>query len=136
MGQLDALQECAGGIDADQGNAIMVEFLEGLDAAAASTFTLRGVDDLPGLIVFLFAAIAGFSEVKDDGEQDGEDAQIFENFEERPAAEKVGRPFQYPFKSAEGEGDGKAILAVSGPGGWPGAEFSDQHGTSDLSTVR
>ena len=49
----------------------MVQFLEGLDAAAAASLTLRRVDHLPRLVVFLFLTIAHFGEIEDNGEQHG-----------------------------------------------------------------
>ena len=64
-----SLQESARNIDADQWNAIVVEFLERVDATAAAAFSLRGVDDLPRLIVLLLEAVARFRKVEDDRDQ-------------------------------------------------------------------
>jgi hypothetical protein len=56
--QLNALQECAVPVYSDERYPIQVQFLEGFDPAAASAFTLGGIDHLPGLIVLLLFSVA------------------------------------------------------------------------------
>ena len=98
---MDALQKGSGSINAYQGNLVGVQFLQCLDASAASAFALCGVDDLPGLIVALLDAIAGFAEVEDDADEDREATQIFEHFKKTPAAEAVGGPLPEPFDAPQ-----------------------------------
>ena len=70
-----ALKKCGRGVDAHERDFVGVQFLQCLDAAAAAAFALGGVDDLPGLVVALLDAIAGFAEVEDDADQHREAAE-------------------------------------------------------------
>ncbi len=56
-GQTDPLQKSAGNINAYQGHTVAVQFLQGFDSAAATALALRGVDDLPGLVVLLLQPV-------------------------------------------------------------------------------
>ena len=58
--QADALEEGVGEIDADEGDAVFIEFVECLDASAAAPLPLRGVDHLPGLIMAQLYAFGPF----------------------------------------------------------------------------
>ena len=62
MGEAESLKKGGGDVDAGKGDVVGVEFLESLDAAAAATFALGSVDDLPCLVVALLDTRAGFAE--------------------------------------------------------------------------
>ena len=112
--EMDTLQKCGGSINAHEGNFVGVQFLKRLDAAAAAAFALRSVDDLPGLVVALLDAITGFAEAEDDADEDGEAAEVFEDFKETPAAEAVGGPLQYPLDTPQGKKPGMLEIAFDG----------------------
>ena len=56
--QIDALQERAGDVYADQRDAVGVQLLQGFDSASAPAFSLGSVNHLPGLVVPLLGAVA------------------------------------------------------------------------------
>src|SRR5260221_6167658 len=47
-----------------------------IEPAAVAALALRGVDHLPGLIVFLLQPIAGFRKIKNHCDQDAKGAQV------------------------------------------------------------
>ena len=79
----------------------MVQLLHGLEAPAASTFALRGVDHLPCLVVALFHSVTGLVKIKEHGNEHGEAAEIFEHFDERPSAQRKRYPLPNPFECKE-----------------------------------
>lgn len=101
MLQIKILQKRAGHVDADQRNAIVVEFLKRLDAPSAAAFSLRRVDDLPRLIVFLLETVAGFGKVEDDGNEHAKAFEIFKNVEKGPPAQRKGDPCENPLERPE-----------------------------------
>ena len=84
--QPDALQERPGCLETDQGLVIVIQFLESFDAASTAAFSLRGINYLPCLIMFLFAAVAGFREIENHRHQNGKNLHIFQHFQECPPA--------------------------------------------------
>src|SRR6266404_1213176 len=104
--EMNPLQKGAGNIDPDQGCAVGVELLQSFDAAAIPAFPLRGVDDLPSLVMFLLETVAGLSEIEDHGDEHAETSKIFEHFEEGPVAEEVGYPLPEPLEGPQRRGPG------------------------------
>src|SRR5215472_6664545 len=94
--QLDTLKKCAGDIHSHQGNAVRIQFLQGFNSPTAAALSLRGIDDLPRLIVFLLEPVAGVVEIKNHRYQDRKSAQVFQNLQQDPVAEHVGEPFEWP----------------------------------------
>ena len=80
--ELHVLQERLGEIHANQGDAVGVELIERVDAAAAAALALGGVDHLPSLVMLLLPPLAGFGEIEDDGDQDREGPKVLQHFEE------------------------------------------------------
>src|SRR5260370_32793107 len=87
--EMNPLQKGAGNIDPDQGCAVGVQLLGSFDAAAIPAFSLRGVDDLPCLLMFLLEPVAGLAEIEDHGDEHTQTSEIFEHFDEKPIAEHV-----------------------------------------------
>jgi len=114
--EVDALQEGAAGVHTHQRNMVQIQFLESFDPAAAAALALGRVDDLPRLVVFLLLTVAGLREVEYHREHHGENAQVFQDFQQGPPAQIIGGPLQAPFERAEGQCDGNAILFVLRPG--------------------
>ena len=115
--QIDALKKCARYVDADEGNAVLIEFLERFATPAAAAFSLRSVYDLPCLIMLLLDPVAGFGKVEDHRDEDAEDLEVVEHFEKRPMIEPVGDPFAAPFNGPEGQSPGVLDpLFLDGPG--------------------
>jgi len=49
---------------------ILIQLLERLNPSTAAALSLCRIDDLPGLIVALLYAVAGFTEIEDHPNQD------------------------------------------------------------------
>ena len=111
VGDVESLKKGGGGVDTGEGDAVGVELLEGFDAAAAASLALRGIDDLPGLVVTLLDACAGFAEPENDADEDGKAAEVLKDFEEAPVAEKVSEPLPAPV-----DGDEREEPAMAGAG--------------------
>jgi protein-S-isoprenylcysteine O-methyltransferase Ste14 len=79
--QVKSLQECGRNINADESNTVGIKFGQGVDAAGGSSHVLRGVDDLPGLVVLLLDAVARLAEVEDCSHEYGEATEIFQNIQ-------------------------------------------------------
>src|SRR5271154_5878010 len=101
---MGVLKKCARHIDAHQRNAIAVEFLQRFDAPAAAAFSLRGVDDLPRLIVLLLEPVAGFGKIENHRDQHAEAFEIFQYVQKRPSAEDIGNPIQGPLDAPKRRG--------------------------------
>src|SRR5271166_2224412 len=95
-GQANPLQKRAGNVDSHQRYAVVIQFLQSFDPAATAALALRGVDDLPGLVMLLLQTVARLAEVKDHRHQDRKATQVFENLQERPAAQTESGPLEYP----------------------------------------
>jgi hypothetical protein len=68
----------------------------------------------------LHDAVIGFAEVEDDGNENREAAEVFEDFEEIPAAEHEGDPLPAPVEGDEG--DEPAMAKMTSPESpWSGA---------------
>src|SRR5260370_41837553 len=78
-----------------------MQLLQSLDSASAASHALRRIDHLPGLIMLLLPAVAGFGEIENDGDQNGENPEIFEHFEKGPVGQIVGRPLARPLYCVE-----------------------------------
>ena len=128
VGETHSLEKCGRDVDAREGDVVGVEFLESFDAAAAAALALGGVDDLPCLVMALLDTVAGLNEPEDDADQDGETAEVFEDFEEAPVAEEPCKPFPCPVDGYEGDkpavaGAGSAL----GPGNGTVAGMAEDH---------
>src|SRR5208337_2902341 len=100
-GQANPLQKRTGNVDSHQRYAVVIQFLQSFDPAATAALALRGVDDLPGLVVLLLQTVARLAEIEDHRHQDREATQVFENFQERPAAQHESDPLEYPVDRQE-----------------------------------
>src|SRR5260370_12719485 len=78
-----------------------MQLLQSLDSPSAASHALRRIDHLPGLIMLLLPAVSGFGEIENDGDQNGEDPEIFEHFEKGPVGQIVGRPLARPLYCVE-----------------------------------
>src|ERR1700751_418877 len=56
--QVDSLQKGTRDIDADERHTVGIQFLQGFHSPSTASFALRGVNALPGLIVFLLCTVA------------------------------------------------------------------------------
>jgi hypothetical protein len=92
----DTFKRCAGEIDADKRNAIVVEILKRVESSTVATFSLGAVDHLPSLVVLHLLPLRSLDEIEDHGEEDGEAAAVFEQFEQGESAESEGRPLDQP----------------------------------------
>lgn len=99
--KMDALKECLGYINGDQRDVIVIQLGEGVVSSAAAAFALGGIDNLPRLVMAHLRAFAGFGEVEDDGDQDGEAAGIFQNFQQGPSAQEKRDPIADEFGGDE-----------------------------------
>src|SRR5215469_4093639 len=78
--QANTLQKRAGNVDPHQRNTVLIQFLQSFDPTATATLALRGVDDLPGLVMLLLQTVTRLAEIKDHRHQDREATQVLENF--------------------------------------------------------
>ncbi len=86
---MQPLQECFRYIYSHKRNVILIQFLQRIQPAAIATFSLRGVDHLPCLIVFLFKTVAGFRKIERDRYDDPKTAQIVHHVEKFPVAQAI-----------------------------------------------
>src|SRR5260370_3230100 len=115
--EMNPLQKGAGNIDPDQGCAVGVQLLESFDAAAIPAFPLRGVDDLPSLVMFLLETVAGLGEIEDHRDAHTKTSEIFDHFDERPIAEEVGDPLPAPLEGPKRHGPRVVqLLPADAPG--------------------
>src|SRR5215510_13303929 len=99
--QLNTLEKCAGNIHADQRNTISIQFLQGFNSPSTAAFSLRCIDHLPRLVVFLLQPVARVMEIENHRNQDGETPQIFQDLQKSPIAEKESDPLEWPFNDKE-----------------------------------
>ena len=92
--EFQAGQVCSRHIHARQRHLVVIQLLQCIDTASASTFALRRVDHLPRLVVPLLYARIRFREIEDDRDQDREAADILQRLQKCPIAQQVNRPFE------------------------------------------
>src|SRR6185437_184837 len=66
--EADSKEKCVVRLNANKRDAVMVQLLHGIDAAAIAAFALRRINDLPCLVVALHGSDAGFGEIENHGD--------------------------------------------------------------------
>ena len=99
--QSDSLQKRARNVHAHQRNAIRVKVLQSLDPAAAATFALGRVNDLPSLVILLLLTVTRFKTVENHTEQKRQSSEILQRFQKRPSAQQERGPLENPIEPVQ-----------------------------------